>query len=142
MADRISQAWANIVLAEAAVSYAYSRAGVALAPAAREQAVQWYDEHGRARDQALLTLAEAGADPVALPAFFDLPGPVENQAQARALLALVEARLALSYAELVAVLPLADRQIGIDAALLANERARHWGAENGPWGATTPDLLG
>jgi hypothetical protein len=142
MAETASEAWAAIVLAEAAVSYAYARAGALLAPEPREQAAQWYDEHERARDEALLALTADGSPPVPLPSFFEIPGPLQTPAQAAGLLATVEARLALSYADLVAVLPPADRQTGIDGVLLANERARRWGAKNGPWGASTPDTQG
>jgi hypothetical protein len=142
MADTVAEAWEAIVLAEAAVSYAYARAGALLAPEPRAQAAQWYDEHERARDDALLALTATGAPPVPLPSFFEIPGPLQTPAQAAGLLATVESRLALAYADLIALLPLEQRQTGIDAVLLANERGRRWGAVNGPWGASTPDTLG
>ncbi len=137
MAEAIPEAWAAIVLAEAAVSYAYARAGALLDTEPRAIAAQWYDEHERARDDALLALTATGAQPVPLPSFFEIPGPLETPEQAAALLATVESRLAVSYADLTGVLPLAERQTGIDGVLLANERARRWGAANGPWGAQT-----
>jgi hypothetical protein len=139
MPEEISDAWAAIVLAEAATSYAYASVGPLLEPDQRTTAAQWYDEHERARDDALLALTGAGAPPIAIPPFFALPEPLDGPGNAAALLATVESRLALSYADLVAALPLADRQRGIDGVLLANERALTWGATNGAWGAQTPE---
>lgn len=142
MPEALIEAWTAIVLAEAAVSYAYASAGPLLEPPQRGTAAQWYDEHERARDDALLALTGTGAPPIAIPSFFALPGQLDGPPTARALLATVESRLALSYADLVAALPLQERQRGIDGLLLANRRALSWGATAGAWGARTPETDG
>ncbi len=138
MAEDIAAGWAAIVLAEAAVSYAHAVAGPRLSEEQRQVAAQRYDEHDRARDDALLALTATGAEPVAIPTFFELPNEVATPEQARALLATVESRLALSYADLTAALPLTERQIGLDRVLQATIRAQEWGAAEGPWGAVEP----
>jgi hypothetical protein len=138
MPEPLNEAWAAIVLAEAAVSYAYASAGPLLEPPQRATAAQWYDEHERARDDALLALTDTGAAPIAIPSFFALPTQLDGPPTARALLATVESRLALSYADLIAALPLEERQRGIDGLLLASRRALAWGATTGAWGAQAP----
>lgn len=139
MDDLAAEAWAAMVLAEAATAYAYAAAGPLLGDDQRAVAAQWYDEHERARDEALLALTDTGAEPIGIPPFFAVPQPLQTPAQARGLLAEVEARLALAYADLIAAVPAEQRQRGIDGLLLANTRARDWGATTGAWGATTPD---
>ena len=138
MAEQIAAAWEAVILAEAAVSYAYAVAGPRLDPAGRTLAAQGYDDHERARDTALLALTATGAPAVGVPSFFELPDQVATPEQARALLATVESRLAVSYADLVAALPMDQRQRGIDAMLQATAQALAWGAAPGAWGAAEP----
>lgn len=138
MAEDLAQAWERVVLAEAAVSYAYAVAGPRLADTEHDDAAVLYDEHERARDDALLALTAAGGGPVSLPTFYQLPDDVTAPEQARALLATVESRLATAYADLVAALPVESRQVGLDGTLEATHNALRWGAPAGPWGAAEP----
>jgi Domain of unknown function (DUF4439) len=138
MADELTKAWTAVITGEAAAVYAYSIAGPRVAAARSAAAQAGYDSHETARDQALLELVAAGADPVPLPAFFELPDQVATPAQAAALLAGVESRLAVVYADLVEVLPLDRRQEGLDGALAATSQALGWGAPAGAWGAGEP----
>jgi len=120
------------------MTYAYAIAGPRLAEAERSEAAAAYDDHERARDAALLALTALGGAEPAIPTFFELPNEVGTPAQARQLLATVESRLAVVYADLIAALPLAERQTGLDGVLTATERAVAWGAPPGPWGAMEP----
>lgn len=137
MADK-TEAWASIVLAEASVAYAYAVAGPRLPDAEQGAAKTLYDSHEQARDQALLALIAAGGAAPDIATFFDLPDAVTTPEQARAVLALVESRLATSYADLIGALQAPDRQYGLDQVLLATNRSLQWGAVPGPWGATVP----
>lgn len=123
-----------MVLAEAAVVYAYGVAGAQLSQPERGVALAGLAAHKQARDDALSALAAAGGQAPELPTLYALPGPVNNTAQARSLLALVEGRLAVTYADLIAALPAAERPPILAAVLTANERALNWGALAGPWG--------
>jgi hypothetical protein len=131
--------WQQIVGAEAAVAYAYGVAGAQLPQPEQDRAADLYARHDQARDDALLALTAAGGEPVAIPSFFQLPGPVDTPVQARALLALVESRLSVNYADLAAALPAADRQRALDGVLQATDRSLSWGGVAGPWGAQPAD---
>ncbi len=131
----LTDAWEAAVQAETAVAYAYAVAGPRVDPAQRSTAAALYDAHEAARDSALLALVAAGGEPGAIPTFFELPGPVAQPAEATALLALVESRLLVVYADLVRALPLEQRQVGLDGVLAASQRALQWGAAPGAWGA-------
>ena len=133
-----NEAWTSIVLAEAAVAYAYAVAGPRLPDDEQGSAKTLYDSHEQARDEALIALTAGGGPVPIIPTFFELPDPVATPPQARALLALVESRLATSYADLLAALPIAERPDGLDHLLLATDRALQWGALPGAWGATVP----
>lgn len=134
-----AETWTRIVLAEAAVSYAYAVAGPRLPDAERDLAALRYDQHKQARDEAMSALLAAGGEVPTLPTFFELPSPVATDSQARALLASVEARLATNYADLIAVVARADREPPLRAMQDATTRAAEWGAVAGPWGAVAAD---
>ncbi len=138
MADRLVEAWTAVIVGEAAAVYAYAVAGPRLEPAGTSVAAGQYDGHEAARDLALLELTALGADRVALPTFFELPDEVATAAQAAALLATVEARLAVVYADLIEALPLEGRQLGLDGVLTATSQALAWGGTAGAWGADEP----
>ncbi len=138
MPEELAEAWRAVILAEAAVSYAYGAAGPLLGDGERQLAAQAYDAHEQSRDAALLALTSSGAPPIGIPAFFSLPADLDGPTAARSLLATVESRLSLTYADLVAVLPMSERQLGIDGLLAATARALDWGAQPGPWGAAVP----
>jgi hypothetical protein len=131
-------ATADVVLAEAAVAYAYSVAGPRLAPPEQGEARSLYSAHEQARDDALVSLTDAGEPPIEIPTFFALPGPVTTTAQASELLATVESRLATTYADLIAVTSPQQRQPVLDQVLLATTRSLRWGASPGAWGAAEP----
>jgi hypothetical protein len=128
-------AWRAIMASEAGAAYAYGVAGPQLDDAGRSRAAAGLDAHKGARDAALLQVTAAGGEPGGIPTFFTLPGPVTGSASAAALLADVEARLALQYADLLALVPLAQRQEALDGVLRSSAAALSWGAEPGPWGA-------
>lgn len=140
MAEELTRpaALADVLLAEAAVAYAYSVAGPRLPPPEQGEARSLYSAHEQARDDALLALTDAGEPPIAIPTFFALPGPLTAAAQAAELLATVESRLATTYADLIAVTGPEQRQPVLDQVLLATARSLRWGASPGPWGAAEP----
>lgn len=136
MAD-VATAWTQIVLAEAAVGYAYGIAAAQLDPPQRGTAVAILAAHKQARDDALSALVAAGGDAPELPTLYALPTAIGNSEQAQQLLALVEGRLAANYADLMAALPITDRPPILESVLTANDRALLWGAAAGPWGTET-----
>ena len=123
------------MVSEAGAAYAYAVAGPRLDDAGRARAAAGVDLHRDARDAAAQQIARTGGSVGAIPTFFELPGPVPDATAAAALLAGVEARLALQYADLLALLPLPERQAALDGVLRSSTAALGWGAQAGPWGA-------
>lgn len=98
------EALQSALAGEHAAVYGYGVVGGRLAGRPDEAAARaGYDVH-RARRDALEGLVRAeGAEPVAAAVAYDLPGPVQTPAQARALAADLELGTAATYADLVAV---------------------------------------
>jgi hypothetical protein len=138
VAERPVDAWRAVMLSEAGAAYACAVAGPRFDDAGRAQAGAALDRHKAARDAAALQVSTAGAAVGPLPTFFVLPGRADDPVSAAALLAGVEARLAVQYADLLALLPLAQRQPALDGVLQCSAAALGWGARPGPWGAADP----
>jgi uncharacterized protein DUF4439 len=106
--------------AEHAAVYAYGVAGALLPGEAQREARAAHAGHLARRDRVAARITDAGADPVAPAPVYDLPGPVTDPASARALVTVVEERLAAVWADVVAVPAAAVREL---AALVLQETA-------------------
>jgi hypothetical protein len=120
------EAWSAVVSGEDAAVWAYSVAG-ARAGRSRE-VLAGLDAHRASRDRAAaLAVADGTTPPPAAPAY-DLGGPVDGAARARAVLADVDNALVGLYAQAAAASSATDRRwaarTGADCAV----RAVTWGA--------------
>jgi Domain of unknown function (DUF4439) len=87
---------------EHACVYAYGLAGGLVAAGAKANMATGYQAHRRARDEIADLIRLRGAEPVAAQPAYATPFPVHDEASARALLAVVESRLAAVYGDVVA----------------------------------------
>ena len=132
----MSEAVQAVLAGQYAAVFAYGRAGGRLRTD-QDIAAAELARHRIARDQLRVWLADDGeqADPPA-PAY-RLPGPIETDAQARALLASVELRLIPLYTQLVADEPAngPHRTWAIRAIRHSALAAQRWGAAGQafPW---------
>ncbi len=136
MTDEAVAAWRAVLIGRAAAAYGYAAAGPLLAE--NGAAAGRYDEHLRHRDEALLVLAGAGAQDLAVPTVFTVPA-LPGASAARAFLAGVEARLVGVLADLV---PRTDGRARIevlDEIAAATTWAMRWGAGTGAWGPAAAD---
>jgi hypothetical protein len=89
---------------EHAAVYGYGVVGARLTGGPDEAAARaGYDVHLARRDALDVLVRAAGAEPVAAAVAYELPGPADTPAQARALAADLELGTAATYADLVAV---------------------------------------
>jgi len=121
----VSAGLAAAIEGEQAAVYAYGLAGPHLDEADRGLALGALAAH-RLRVLALREVAPDGLEPDA-PAGYDV-SPVADAAQARALLARVEARLCATYADLAAETSGVDRTQAILSARECAVRSVAWGA--------------
>jgi hypothetical protein len=87
---------------EHACIYAYGLAGGLMAAEAKPGAAAGYQGHRQRRDELAKLIRRRGAEPAAALAAYATPFPVHDDATARALLALVENRLAAVYGDVIA----------------------------------------
>lgn len=107
-----------------AAAYAYGVLGPWLDPAGQRRARRALAAHRSARSRWQATASE----PVDTPAVFDLPTPVTEAAEARALAILVERRLVAVYADLAATVSGDLRAQAVTDAMACEARAVTWGA--------------
>jgi uncharacterized protein DUF4439 len=111
---------------EHATIYGYGVAGARLPGAARREARAAYDTHRARRDRWRALIVAAGAQPVPAAAAYTLPFPVRTPADARRLAALLEQRLAVGYARLVAASTATERELAARSLQDAAVRALRW----------------
>jgi hypothetical protein len=112
--------------AEHAAAYAYGVAGALLPGDAQREARAAHAAHLARRDRLAARVADTGADPVAPAPVYDLPGPVTDPVSARALVRVVEERLAAVWADVVAVPEAASRELAALALQETAVRAARW----------------
>ena len=114
--------------AEQAASYGYGVVGGRLPQGSAEQAAAGYDwvAHLRARDHLTQLIRARGATPVPAAVAYELPFPVTSAAQARALAATLEDRVAGAYLGLVALTEATLRTVGAEQVKAAALRAESW----------------
>jgi hypothetical protein len=109
--------------AEQAACYGYGVVGAYLSGADAARADSDWVAHELARDNLAATITAAGADPVPAAVAYRLPIQVHSAAQATALAAILEERVAQAYIGLVGLTDLTLRALGArllrDAALRA-----------------------
>ncbi len=118
----------NALAAEHAASYGYGIVGARLPQGSANQgeaATDWV-AHVRARDQLTQLISARGATPTPAAVTYQLPFPVSSPAQARALAATLEDRVAGAYLGLVAVPDAALRNFGATQVRAAALRAEAW----------------
>jgi hypothetical protein len=134
-------ALAALISGEDAAIYAYSVAGARVAGAGRRRALTALDSHRAHRDRAASLMVAAGATPPGSAVAYQLPGPVDSPAAARALMALADNGLVGLYADAAAELADADRRWAVRTAAECAVRAVSWGAQPQAFpvsGAPTP----
>jgi hypothetical protein len=114
--------------AEQAASYGYGVVGARLPQGSAEQAAATTDwvAHMRAADQVSALITARGATPVPAAVAYELPGPVRTPAEARALAAALEDRVAQAYLGLVALPDSGLRSFGAEQVRAAALRAQAW----------------
>ena len=116
----------RVLAAEHAAVYAYGVAGAFLPGDAQREARSAHAGHLSRRDRLAARLTDAGADPVASAPVYDLPGPVTDPASARALVTVVEERLAAVWADVVAAAQAGTRELAALALQESAVRAARW----------------
>jgi|HubBroStandDraft_6_1064221.scaffolds.fasta_scaffold04827_1 hypothetical protein len=114
--------------AEQAASYGYGIVGAHLPQGSATQAgasTDWV-AHVRAADQLTQLISARGATPVPAAVAYQLPFPVSTTAQARALAATLEDRVAQAYLGLVALTEISLRSFGAQQVRAAAVRAEGW----------------
>ncbi|HZO67652.1 MAG TPA: DUF4439 domain-containing protein [Kribbellaceae bacterium] len=113
---------------EHAALYAVGVAGGHLHGTRFGAAGQLHDRHRDRRDRLAGLLTAAGAEPVAAAAAYDLPSAVSTEAQAAALVRLVERRLATVYGDLVeAATDAKVRTVAVQALVATAREQALWG---------------
>jgi len=118
----------NALAAEQAASYGYGIVGARVpqgSSAQSEAATDWL-AHVRARDQLTQLISARGATPTPAAVVYQLPFPVSSAAQARALAATLEDRVAEAYLGLVALTDATLRTLGAGQVRAAALRAEAW----------------
>lgn len=125
----LTEALQAALAGEHAAVWAAGRAAAELPSAQRAVALDELDAHREARDALRAQVIAAGAAPQpAAPAYRE-PFRVRGASTARRLLALVNDRLAATYADLAAASPPGTRTPAIDASVSAARRAIAWGGQ-------------
>jgi hypothetical protein len=132
--------------AEEAASYGYGVVGAQLPPGSAEQATATTDwvAHMRARDRLEALITARRATPVPAAVAYKLPGQVRTPAEARALAATLEDRIAQAYLALVALPDHSLRNFGASQVRAAALRAQAWrgSVQAFPGLPGKPDALG
>jgi hypothetical protein len=118
----------DALAAEQAASYGYGIVGARLPQGSTNQneaATDWV-AHVRARDQLTQLISARGATPTPAAVAYQLPFPVNSPAQARALAATLEDRVAGAYLGLVALTEAGLRNFGARQVRAAALRAEAW----------------
>lgn len=115
-----------VLAAEHAVIYGYGVAGAHLNGAARRDAERGWTAHRARRDALQGRLSAAGAQPVPPAPAYALPAPVDSRRSARALLILLEERLAAVWADAVGELVGDLRGFAVDGLTEAAVAAAQW----------------
>jgi hypothetical protein len=118
----------NALAAEQAASYGYGVVGARLPQGSVAQAAASNDwvTHVRARDALTQEISARGATPTPAAVAYELPFPVNSPAQAKALAATLEDRVAQAYLGLVALTDTTLRTFGADQVKAAALRAEAW----------------
>jgi hypothetical protein len=118
----------NALAAEQAASYGYGVVGARLPQGSAAQAAASNDwvTHVRARDSLTQEISARGATPTPAAVAYELPFPVNSPAQAKALAAALEDRVAQAYLGLVALTDITVRTLGAQQARAAALRAEAW----------------
>lgn len=118
----------NALAAEQAASYGYGVVGARLPQGSAEQAAAGNDwlAHVRARDSLARLISARGATPRPAAVAYDLPFQVNAPAQAKALAATLEDRVAQAYLGLVALTNTTLRTLGAEQVKAAALRAEAW----------------
>jgi len=119
-----------VVAGENAAVWAYGVIGAHLSGRPGLQAQRILDEHRAARQR----WAALVADPPPAAVEYELPEPVDNARDARALAILIERRLVASYADAAAATDGATRAAAVADAVLCASRAVQWGGAPTPFG--------
>jgi hypothetical protein len=125
----------NTLAAEQAASYGYGVAGARLPQGSAEQTAAGNDwlAHVRARDALMQLISARGATPTPAAVAYDLPFPVNSPAQAKALAATLEDRVAQAYLGLVALTDATLRTFGAEQVKTAALRAEAWRGTTQPF---------
>jgi hypothetical protein len=127
--DTYMRALQAALAGEHAAVWASGRAAGGLDGASRRTALRQLDEHRTTRDRIRRTLVDLGATPVEAAPAYQEPFAIETREDARALMVLVNTRLAATYADLAAASPAAGRRPAAIASAEAAVRAIDWGGE-------------
>jgi Domain of unknown function (DUF4439) len=114
--------------AEQAAIYGYGVVGARLPQGSAEQAAATTDwvAHMRASDRLSALITDRGATPIPAAVAYELPGPVQNAAAAKALAAMLEDRVAEAYLAVVALPATSLRGFGAEQVRAAALRAQAW----------------
>ncbi|HEU4946040.1 MAG TPA: ferritin-like domain-containing protein [Kribbella sp.] len=114
---------------EHAAMYGVGVAGGRLKGARFSAATTVYEDHRKRRDRLAAFLVEAGEEPVAAEAAYDLPQPVTSTTAATALVLLIQRRLTSIYGELVeAAEQRSVRTFAIQSLIAMSHTQLNWGA--------------
>jgi hypothetical protein len=127
--------------AEHAAVYGYGVAGAYLAGPAVVTATAGWNAHQVARDTLETMLREAGAQPVAAAAAYELPHKVNGPVAAAKLAVLLENRVTAAYLGVVAVSDPRVRAFGAQAMAVAAGRAAAWRGRTVAFPGFTPGTL-
>ena len=126
MTARELEALQEVLAAEHAVVYGYGVAGARLAGAARTAATTGWESHRASRDDLSTLVTRLGGEPAAGAATYALPSPVGTAEHARALLVLLEERLAAVWADAVTALRGDLRDVAVTGLARAAASAARW----------------
>ncbi len=118
----------DALVAEQAASYGYGIVGAQMPQGSARQGTATADwvAHMRARDQLTELISVRGATPAPAAVAYELPSPVNSPAQATALAATLEDRVAQAYLSLVALAETDLRNFGAQQLRAAALRAEGW----------------
>lgn len=126
-ADPAIEAAQAALAGEHACVYGYGVAGAHL-PDDAAAALAALTAHRARRDQLIVLIAAAGAEPVAAEPGYALPSPVTDEASAQALGVLLEERLGALYADLVGAATTPElRELAVRGVVAATVQAVAWG---------------
>jgi hypothetical protein len=122
----VVQALQAALAGEFAAVYGYGVVGAHAAPAARAQALRALAWHQAQQPVLSTALAAAGGAPVVAEPAYPLPFPVMTATAAARLAAILEQRVAATYADLVAAATDPERTLAADALAACAVRAAEW----------------